>query len=204
MNGSFDDLCRSLATSMSRRDAVKLAAATFLAGIATTMLSLPALAHRKRHKAFRATKRTEGRLRDKCNPGEGTCASGGGQKDLCCPGTTENCCSPGCCPIGFEICIVGSASASFVCCPGDGSFAGSYTDKGDTLCCEKDYRGCFDGTCCHKDTICVVDQAIKDVKGCCPPRADGSSLMCGLTCCTDGEECDKVHLQCKEKGGGRR
>ena len=203
MSEQFEQACRALASPMSRRDALKLAATTFLAGIASTFLSVPALAHIKRHACRVGKPKTNPRFTEgDCVAGEVDCGviEAHGVRWCCNGNLGQTCCdSFFCCPRDFSVCCIGD-NLQVGCCPDGGACCG-FTDGRLAKCCPKDFKACTDGTdtCCHKDTKCVDDLAIAGLKGCCPPHANGNALLCGGVCCKEGEECDVTHKQCRKK-----
>ena len=191
----FDDLTKALATSTSRRQALKAFGASVVGGILGLSGIDTALAHKpfcrgNGSKCNRGSDCCSGYCANNvctcppapaCNsacpcPSDSTCLNG-----TCCP--TSQACNGACCPSG-TVCVNGA------CCPTSQACNGTCCPSGTTCvngaCCPTS-QVC-NGTCCPSGTVCV--------NGTCahPCTSDADCSSCLSPC---GPDIDGVHAYCE-------
>ena len=122
MNNYFDNLCRTLATPMSRSQALKLMFGGLVGAIA--MPVAVALGQTKTtgggsttttcKNSYSCPSATNADKNGCCGVGEICCASGTGKLGSCCP-ASSTCCNGTCCKGGSK-CITNKQTNALMCC----------------------------------------------------------------------------------------
>ena len=208
----LDDLARSLAKPMPRRQAVRVLGAA-LASVAVParcalrgvrrsewIQRLPAKANvppDKRSKSTKVLRRREHRERQVRQVPLPVLSEGGGVlRRGCCPPCTE-CVDDDCKPkTGVQACTAydpGSRKSEVKCCPpSECCFDNGPFGKGQlkVACCPRER--CCGGECCGPKQTCVKGKCKCD---------DPKKKRCGKDCCKKGQPCCDGKICCRKEGG---